>query len=92
LNIFLEGTTTKENLPIKRFGYLISALLIIISTISMAMNWAATPWLFLITMYFLTGSLWVLILIKPFYLLFAKIFLKKDTGEFDKISDKDNKN
>jgi hypothetical protein len=24
--------------------------------------------------------------------LFAKIFLKKDTGEFDKISDKDNKN
>lgn len=86
---FIEGKTTKENLPIKRIGYLISSVCIIISTISMVNNWIITPWLFLISMYFLTGSLWIPVLIKPFYLLFTKIARKnksdnkEDTNTFN---------
>ncbi|MEJ2544917.1 MAG: hypothetical protein P8Y99_12695 [Calditrichaceae bacterium] len=81
---FIEGKTTKKNLPVKYFGYVISAILIVISTISMMNNWTATPWLFLITMYFLTGSLWIPVLIKPFYLLWCKL------GIFKKESKKEN--
>jgi hypothetical protein len=80
---FLEGKTTKENLPVKQFGYVVSAILIIISTISMMNNWMATPWLFLVTMYFLTGSLWIPILIKPFYLLLCKIGILKKKSKKD---------
>lgn len=85
---FIEGKTTKENLPVKQFGYVISAILVIISTISMMNKWLATPWLFLITMYFLTGSLWIPILIKPFYVLFYKFGIikkksKKDNSYFN---------
>jgi hypothetical protein len=76
---FIEGKTTKENMPIKRVGYLISALCVVISTISMLNNWIITPWLFLITMYFLTGSLWIPVLIKPFYILVMKL-RKKDNN------------
>ena len=80
---FIEGKTTKENMPIKRFGYLLSAAFIIISTISMANNWIVTPWLFIITMYFLTGSLWIPVLIKPFYLLVLKMGRKKGNTDKD---------
>lgn len=81
---FIEGKTTKENLPVKRFGYLISAVLIIIVLISMMNNWMATPWLFLAAMYFLTGSLWIPVLIKPFYLLIVKLFMKNNGNKTDK--------
>jgi len=86
---FIEGKTTEKNLPIKQFGYAISAILIIVSTISMMKNWIVTPWLFLVTMYFLTGSLWIPVLIKPFYLLVCKMGLvkkkssKKDDSYFN---------
>ena len=80
---FIEGKATKENLPVKRFGYLISAIFIILSTLSMMNNWLATPWLFLVTMYFLTGSLWIPILIKPFYLLWCKLGIVKKKSKKD---------
>ena len=74
---FIEGKTTEKNIPVKHFGYIVSAILIIVSTISMMNNWLATPWLFLTTMYFLTGSLWIPVLIKPIFLLVCKIGLVK---------------
>lgn len=80
---FIEGKTTKENLPIKRFGYIVSALLIIVSTISMMNNWIVTPWLFLLTMYFLTGSLWIPALIKPIYMLVIKLRGKDEHSKKD---------
>ena len=80
---FIEGKTTKENMPIKRFGYLVSAACIIISTISMVNNWNATPWLVIITMYFLTGSLWIPVIIKPFYLLVMKMGKKEGNVKKD---------
>ena len=72
---------TSDILNIKRFGYVISALLIIASNISLIKNWNATPILFLITMYFLTGALWAPFLIKPFYKLFGKRLFKNQNGD-----------
>jgi len=66
-----------ELLKIKRFGYVISAIMLIISNVALINNWQLTPIIFIITMYFLTGSLWGLVLIKPFYSFFDKYFLKK---------------
>lgn len=80
---FLEGRTTKENLPIKRFGYLISAIFLIFSVISLIKNWSITPLLFLLTMYLLTGSLWIPSLIKPFYNIFGK-YIVRPNGDEDK--------
>jgi hypothetical protein len=76
----------QEILNIKRFGYIISALLIIVSNISLIDQWPVAPLLFLITMYFLTGALWIPGLIKPFYKLFVK-----NQGE-DSDEDGDGKN
>ena len=78
---FLQGRTTKENLPVKRFGYLLSGILVIITVVSMMLKWAITPLIFLITMYFLTGALWIPLLIKPFYRLFGKYLVKPEEGE-----------
>ena len=73
---FLEGKTTKENLPLKRFGYLISAICLVFSVISLINSWSITPLLFLITMYLLTGSLWIPVLIKPIYNILGKYIVK----------------
>ena len=83
---FIEGKSTKELAPLKRFGYIFSAALIIFSTISMMNNWIITPWLVLLTLYFLTGSLWIPVLIKPFYLLARRPGKKKkdESKEDDK--------
>ena len=83
-----------ENLNIKRFGYVISALLLIISNISLISNWPSTPILFLITMYFLTGALWAPFLIKPFYQLFGKNLFKNtdDNEQLNNSDDLFNKN
>jgi hypothetical protein len=87
---FLEGKSTKENIPVKRFGYLLSAILLVLANIGLISNWAVTPFLFLATMYFLTGSLWVPGLVRPFYNLFGKYIVKpsentreeKDSSKF----------
>ena len=72
----------KEILYIKRFGYVISAILIIITNISLIAQWSATPILFLITMYFLTGALWIPALIRPFYNVFIKNYItKRENGK-----------
>ncbi|MGD9898970.1 MAG: hypothetical protein AB7T22_07570 [Calditrichaceae bacterium] len=84
---FLQGKTSKENLPIKRFGYMISAIFLILANIGLYKNWSATPWLFLLTMYFLTGSLWVTALIKPFYSLLGKYFIKDDKSTSEEKDD-----
>lgn len=77
----------QETQYIKRFGYVISAVLLIISNISLIENWTATPYIFLITMYFLTGALWGPALIKPFYRLFARYFLKNSDKDDTKASE-----
>ena len=73
------GQNSEKN-KIKQTGYLISAVGIIASNVGLVKNWPFTPLLVLITMYFLAGSLWFPILIKPFYLLIRKIYkiLQKD--------------
>jgi len=63
-----------EKKKIKQTGYLISAVGIIISNIGLVKNWPYTPLIVLITMYFLAGSLWFPVLIKPFYILFHKLY------------------
>ena len=78
----------KEQLNIKRFGYVISAILIIISNISLINRWPLTPVFFLITMYFLTAALWIPSIIKPFYKIFEKFFLK-NTDDSDSSNSKD---
>lgn len=65
-----------EILSIKRFGYVISTVFLILSNISLINEWSATPIIFIITMYFLTGALWGPALIKPFYYLFSKYIIK----------------
>jgi len=71
----------EEILYIKRFGYVISAIFIILSNISLINNWTITPLLFLITMYFLTAALWAPLLIKPFYKLFGKPFINNSDDD-----------
>ena len=78
---FLEGTTTRQNQPVKRFGYLLSAIFLILANLSLIFKWPATPWLFIITMYLLTGSLWIPLLIKPLYIIFGKYVVKDNLGD-----------
>lgn len=73
---FLEGKATRENLPVKRFGYLVSAIFLVLANIGLISQWKSTPWLFLITMYFLTGSLWIPLLVRPFYKLIGRYIVK----------------
>ncbi len=70
MDSLLQGKTTDENRSIKRFGYVLSLIFIVISNVGMALEWWFSGWLYLLTMYFLTGSLWMPILIAPFYRLF----------------------
>lgn len=69
---FSEVQTGRETLALKRFGYLLSAVSLVVSVISQVNGWKATPFLFLLTMYLVTGSLWMPVLIKPLYRLFGK--------------------
>ena len=84
MDSFIQGKATRENIHIRRFGYLISAVFLIITGISGMARWPATPWLFLVTMYLLTGSLWIPALIKPFYRLFGKYIIKQEEQSADK--------
>ena len=62
----------KKDLQVRRFGYLLSGMILVFTVIAMVMESTMLPWLFLILMYFVTGSLWLTGLIKPFYILFGK--------------------
>ena len=70
---FLQGKPTQENRAVKHFGYILSALFLSATGIASLGHSSLTPWLFLITMYLLTGSLWLPVLIKPFYKGFMRI-------------------
>ena len=83
---FLEGKATRENLPVKRFGYLVSAILLVLANISLISGWGVTPILFLLTMYFLTGSLWIPILVRPFYILIGKYIVKPTENTRDEAN------
>jgi hypothetical protein len=88
----MNKSVLSEEIKIKRFGYIISAVLLVLSNIALLNEWNTTPIIFLVTMYFLTGTLWVLSLIKPFYVLCDTYILKKiqkdrtgiDTDKFSK--------
>jgi len=72
MSSLIQGKTTAENLAIKRFGYLLSAMFLVASVVAMMAESISFPWLFLITMYLLSGSLWMPKLIRPVYHLFGK--------------------
>ncbi len=80
--IYMEPKSQKNK--VKQTGYLVSAVGIIVSNIGLVKNWPYTPIIVLITMYFLAGSLWFPILIKPFYRMFQKLYKilqkEKDVG------------
>jgi len=78
---FLQGQTTAENEVVKRFGFLISAVFLILTVLAMLIKSVTMPWLFLITMYLLTGSLWTPILIRPLYKLFGKYLVPEAEKE-----------
>jgi len=84
MDSFLQGKTDAGNIHIKRFGYLLSAVFLIITSIGLLAKWTITPWLFLFTMYLLTGCLWIPVLIKPFYLLLGKYIIKPEENNPNK--------
>jgi len=90
----LQGKVTGENRHLKYFGYLLSVVFLIASVAATLRHSSLTPWLFLITMYFLTGCLWTPILIKPFYLLFGRFIIKPkiEPGRDKSNSDKNGLN
>ncbi len=67
MNKIIQGKSTEENVPIKRFGYLFSVFFLILTAIAMLIKSILLPFLFIAAMYFIGGSLWVPALIKPFY-------------------------
>ena len=78
---FLQGNITTANKPIKRFGYLISSVFLLLTVGAMLAQSAAVVWLFLITMYLLSGSLWAPLLIRPLYHLFGKYLVPAEQPE-----------
>ncbi len=75
----IQGKTTDENRPVKRFGYVVSLIFIVLSNVGLVLNWWITGWLYLITMFFLTGSLWVPQMLNPIYKLYLKLTGVKGT-------------
>ncbi|MBD3225538.1 MAG: hypothetical protein GF313_12485 [Caldithrix sp.] len=97
MNPFLTGKTSKSRLPVKRFGYLLGAFFLILANIALYFDSGWAPILLLITMYFLTGGLWIPALINPFYKLFGKYIIppvKDENGPetSDDTADKFNEN
>ncbi len=75
-----------KDLKIKHFGFLVSAFLLVISNIGLVNEWSITPFLFIVTMYFLTGSLWGIGLIRGFYYIFRKVFFQENNSKDSKAS------
>lgn len=75
---------TPKHLAVRRFGYLLSAIFLILTNIGLVAGWSLMPLFFLITMYCLTASLWFPMMIKPLYELFGKYIVKPtDTDKKD---------
>jgi len=70
-----------EILKIKQFGYVISAVLLVLSNIALINESPSTPFIFIVTMYFLTASLWAPRLIKVFYTSFGKYLFKNNNNQ-----------
>jgi len=84
----MSAQQKQETLNIKRFGYVISAIFVIISNISLINKWPVTPILFLVTMYFLTGALWAPSIIKSIYVFFGRPLSKRaDDDQNDNSKD-----
>lgn len=81
---FLQGKVTEQNIAVKRFGYLLSAVFLMATVIAMAVESALLPWIFLGTMYTLSGTLWMPVLIKPFYSLFGKYLIPSSGNSISK--------
>ena len=79
MDSLIQGKTTAENRPVKRFGYVLSLIFVLLSNAGLVLNWWFTGWLYLLSIYFLTGSLWIPQMIKPFYYIFEwfKKYIKK---------------
>lgn len=90
MNGFLQGKTTRSNSAVKQFGYLLSALFLLGSVTGMVLEWPYTPWLVLLTMYLLTGSLWIPSLLKPLYTAFGKHIIKSVSDETEDSDDSGN--
>ncbi|KAA3611232.1 MAG: hypothetical protein D8M58_14770 [Calditrichaeota bacterium] len=89
----MSSKQPNETAKIKQFGYVVSAVLLIISNIGLINEWPYTPIFFILMMYFLTGSLWGPGLIRIFYNIFGKHFFKNENeGENKPGSDHFSKN
>lgn len=80
----IQGKTTAKNIAVKRFGYLLSALFLVASVVAIIAESVSFPLLFLLTMYFLSASLWLPALIRPLYNLLGK---KLPLGEYGEDTD-----
>jgi len=87
MNKFLEGISKPEDVPVRRFGYVISAIILVVSVVALVKNWPSLPLLVLAMMYFLTGALWIPVLVKPFFLLLGPY--KKWFDPEKNLADKD---
>ncbi len=67
-----------QDLPVKRFGYLLSLATMIIANVGIVKEWPSTPIWFLLTMYLLLGSMWMPNLIRPFYKWFGHYIVKPE--------------
>ena len=77
MSTFLQGKPDNTNRDLKYFGYILSTLFLIFTGIALVGHSSLTPWLFLITMYLLTGSLWISGMIRPLYKWYRRITGKK---------------
>lgn len=78
---FIQGKTTAANMPVKRFGYVLSAIFLGFTVALMMIESPFSALLFLILMYILTGALWMPALIKPLYNLFGRKLFPAQPGE-----------
>ncbi len=83
----MDPKQKENNLNIKRFGYIISAVLLVLSNLGIVFEWAFTPIIFIFTMYFLTASLWAPRLIRVFYNSFGKYIFRENTNQKTKSVD-----
>lgn len=80
----MDPAQKDDSLNVKRFGYVISAILLVLSNVGLANEWAFTPLIFIFTMYFLTGSLWAPGLIRIFYSSFGKYMSREKKNQQSK--------
>lgn len=88
MSSLIQGQTTKKNLQLKQFGYILSAIFLILTVTAMLLESRLLPWIFLFTMYVLSGSLWMPVLIKPLYYLLGRHFFpvpEKQVAEKEQI-------